>query len=231
MRSIEKPPSGRRRRRGRKRLDLLSIAALLAGTIGLASIGLASASAADDALEHPAARLVDKTTGDVRKALISCGDEGRSACHRAVVSEHIAPIFDTEQMASRLIGKKWRAFPEDRKERFLANFQSLLVCAYASVIERFRDQTMIVRSVESGGDENRVRVSTTIEALADAAPVDVQYSMRKTKDEWLVEDVLISGVSIVLTYRSSFRSEIRSSGIDGLNKRIEKEIMARSCGV
>lgn len=197
---------------------------LLAGTIGGAT-----RAAAD--VEHPAAQLVKETTLDVRKALMSCGEQGRSGCHQAVVSEHIAPLFDTEEMARKLLGKQWRIFPDDRKGRFLANFQSLLVCVYASVIERFRNQEVIVRGIASAEDEKRVRVFTTIESLEDTLPVEVMYSMRDTGREWLLDDVLISGVSIVLTYRSSFRSEIRGSGIDGLNQRIEKEIMARSCGV
>ncbi len=194
----------------------------------LGAIGGANRVAAD--IGHPAAQLVKETTLDVRRALTSCDEQGRSDCHRSVVSEYIAPIFDTEGMAGRLLGKQWKTFPDDPKGRFLVNFQSLLVCAYASVIERFRNQEVIVRGIESAADENGVRISTTIESLDESAPVDVMYSMRDTGQEWLVDDVLVSGVSIVLAYRSSFRSEIRKTGIDGLNQRIEKEIMARSCG-
>ncbi|MBF2758798.1 MAG: ABC transporter substrate-binding protein [Ectothiorhodospiraceae bacterium AqS1] len=226
MRSIENPRSISPFRKALEWIRSLSMPTLLAAAI--AGAGAADRAVAD--LEHPAANLVKETTLEVRKALTSCGDQERSECHRAVVSEHIAPIFDTEEMARRLLGKQWKTLPDDRRERFLANFQSLLVCAYASVIERFRNQEVIVLGIDSPGDQKSVRVSTTIEALADASPVDVIYSMRDTGRRWLVDDVLISGVSIVLTYRSSFRSEIRSSGIDGLNDRIEKEIMARSCG-
>jgi phospholipid transport system substrate-binding protein len=42
--------------------------------------------------------------------------------------------------------------------------------------------------------------------------------MEKTNDGWKVFDVLIDGVSLVTNYRSSFSTEIKNSGIDGLVK-------------
>ena len=35
---------------------------------------------------------------------------------------------------------------------------------------------------------------------------------------WMVYDVLVDGVSLVTTYRSSFNDQIQKSGIDGLVK-------------
>jgi phospholipid transport system substrate-binding protein len=42
--------------------------------------------------------------------------------------------------------------------------------------------------------------------------------MEKVKDGWKVFDVLIDGVSLVTNYRSSFATEIKNNGIDGLVK-------------
>jgi phospholipid transport system substrate-binding protein len=42
--------------------------------------------------------------------------------------------------------------------------------------------------------------------------------MYKNDAEWKVYDVIVDGVSLVTTYRSSFADEIRQNGIDGLIK-------------
>ncbi|MGH8753739.1 MAG: ABC transporter substrate-binding protein, partial [Burkholderiales bacterium] len=40
----------------------------------------------------------------------------------------------------------------------------------------------------------------------------------KTPQGWKVYDVVVAGISLVTSYRSSFNNEINRSGIDGLIK-------------
>jgi len=46
----------------------------------------------------------------------------------------------------------------------------------------------------------------------------IDYSLQKDADGWKVYDVVVDNISLVTNYRSSFASEIRQSGIDGLIK-------------
>jgi len=50
------------------------------------------------------------------------------------------------------------------------------------------------------------------------ATVLVDYEMRKTADGWKAYEVSIEGVSMVVSYRGTFASEIKEKGIDGLIK-------------
>ena len=61
-----------------------------------------------------------------------------------------------------------------------------------------------------------------------AQPIPIDYAMQKEPDGWKVYDVTVDGVSLVINYRSSFASEVRKSGIDGLIKvLVEKNQSAR----
>jgi phospholipid transport system substrate-binding protein len=51
-------------------------------------------------------------------------------------------------------------------------------------------------------------------------PVLVDYSMRKTGEGWKIYDIVVEGVSLVLTYRSEFDAVVKQEGIDGLIKRL-----------
>jgi phospholipid transport system substrate-binding protein len=49
-------------------------------------------------------------------------------------------------------------------------------------------------------------------------PIPIDYAMEKADSGWKVYDVVIDGVSLVTTYRSTFNEQIQKSGIDGLVK-------------
>jgi phospholipid transport system substrate-binding protein len=53
--------------------------------------------------------------------------------------------------------------------------------------------------------------------------VPITYQMHKLDAAWKIYDVAIEGVSLVLTYRSSFAQEIKRSGIDGLIQRLAEK--------
>ena len=56
-----------------------------------------------------------------------------------------------------------------------------------------------------------------------AQPVLVDYSMRKTDKGWKIYDIVVEGVSLVLTYRSEFDAVAKQDGIDGLIKRLAQK--------
>jgi phospholipid transport system substrate-binding protein len=51
--------------------------------------------------------------------------------------------------------------------------------------------------------------------------VPVEYAMWKTPEGWKVYDIVVDGVSLVTTYRSTFDEEIRAGGLDGLIARLQ----------
>jgi phospholipid transport system substrate-binding protein len=55
---------------------------------------------------------------------------------------------------------------------------------------------------------------------AGGKPVQLDYQMRKTPQGWKIYDIVVEGVSLVLTYRSEFDAVVKEQGIDGLIKRL-----------
>ena len=54
-------------------------------------------------------------------------------------------------------------------------------------------------------------------------PVPVDYAMRKSPEGWKIYDIVIEGVSLVLTYRAEFDQIVRASGVDGLIRRMAEK--------
>ncbi len=47
-------------------------------------------------------------------------------------------------------------------------------------------------------------------------PIDYSLYLSKAKQDWMVYDITIDGVSLVSTYRSNFGSQIRRNKLAGL---------------
>jgi phospholipid transport system substrate-binding protein len=61
-------------------------------------------------------------------------------------------------------------------------------------------------------------------------PIQLDYQMRKTEGGWKIYDIVVEGVSLVLTYRSEFDAVVKQQGIDGLIKRLAEKNTPASVG-
>ncbi|MHB1331016.1 MAG: MlaC/ttg2D family ABC transporter substrate-binding protein [Sulfuriferula sp.] len=132
-----------------------------------------------------------------------------------LVDAKILPNFDFNHMTMLAVGKYWpRATPAQRQS-LIQEFRTLLVRTYASSLTAFNNQEIEYKPFRMAPDATDVTVQTQVKQPG-AQPIPIDYSMEKTSFGWKVYDVVIDGVSLVTNYRSSFGSEIRQSGIDGL---------------
>jgi phospholipid transport system substrate-binding protein len=51
--------------------------------------------------------------------------------------------------------------------------------------------------------------------------------MRQTGSGWKIYDIVVEGVSLVLTYRSEFDAVVKQEGIDGLIRRLAQRNTSR----
>lgn len=134
-----------------------------------------------------------------------------------LVEVKVLPHFDFTRMTMLAVGKHWsRATPAQQKA--LANeFRTLLVRTYSSSLSAYKNQTIEYKPLKMQPDETDVTVKTQVNQPG-GQPIPIDYSMEKTPAGWKVYDIAVDGVSLVINYRSSFSSEIREKGIDGLIK-------------
>ncbi|HUW28342.1 MAG TPA: ABC transporter substrate-binding protein [Sulfuriferula sp.] len=161
--------------------------------------------------------LVRTTTQEVVAILKKDKDIQSGDSHKVyeLVDAKILPNFDFNHMTMLAVGKYWpRATPAQRQS-LIQEFRTLLVRTYASSLTAFNNQTIEFKPFSMTPGATDVTVQTQVKQPG-AQPIPIDYSMEKTPFGWKVYDVAIDGVSLVTNYRSSFGSEIRQSGIDGL---------------
>lgn len=181
-----------------------------------------AAPAAEKSAEQSPEAMVKQITDDVLDAIrkdkdLQSGDKKKAL---ALAEEKVLPHLDFERMTQLAAGRNWNAATPAQREKLVAAFRAMLVRTYANSIDVYRGQTMTVvgANVPPGATEATVRNNY---ASPGRRPTPVDYLMRKKDGAWKIYDIVIDGISLVLTYRSQFDGAIRGSGIDGLIRQLQ----------
>jgi phospholipid transport system substrate-binding protein len=174
-------------------------------------------SSASLAYADDATALVKRTTETMLKTL----EARRSEVDRdpslifGMIESGVAPHFDFERITRGAVGQAWREATPAQQRALVDKFKRVLIRTYARSILSYSNEEIRYLPVKPGRQPSSVTVSTEIIAPG-AAPIPVDYRMHSNAGAWKVYDVVINNASLVGNYRTSFSTEIRQGGIDGL---------------
>ena len=132
-----------------------------------------------------------------------------------MIDNIVAPHFDFERITQGALGQYWREADTAQKRELVNGFKQVLVRTYARSLLKYDGEEIRYLPVKPGSKSGRVTVSTEVREPG-AAPIPVDYRLYNNGSGWKVYDVVINNASLVGNYRSSFASQIRQAGIDGL---------------
>ncbi len=140
-----------------------------------------------------------------------------------LVNELVIPRFDFVSMSKWVLGKKsWRSASGAQREQFISEFRTLLVRTYVKALLEYSKQSIEYLPAEKSPSSNLVVVKTKVnQDRAKDVPID--YRMHVSGGKWKVVDVVVNGLSLVSTYRGSFASEIRKTGLDSLISKLSRK--------
>ena len=172
--------------------------------------------------------LVRQVTTDVLEAVksdtgLQAGDKQKAL---ALAEKKVLPHLDFTEMTRLAAGRSWNSAPPEQRERLISAFRAMLVRTYANAIDVYRGQTMMVEPA-------RVPTSATEATVRNRyvspgrRPTPVEYTMRKGADGWKIYDIVVDGISLVLTYRSQFEETARNSGMEGLITQLQDKTKAQ----
>ena len=169
--------------------------------------------------QEAADEVIRKNVNDVLAALKSDKDlqAGDVKKMEKLAEEKILPHFNFPHMTQLAVGRNWKDASDPQKTSLTEQFRTLLLRTYSSTLSQYRNQTIDVKPLKAAAADSEVVVKTAV-IQSGGQPIPIDYSMEKTPTGWKVYDVLIDGVSLVTNYRSSFNTEIKTNGVDGLIK-------------
>ena len=174
----------------------------------------------------------DETPNEVVEsavALFAASLDGRRdelAADRAalyeLIDEILLPRFDRKFSAQAVLAKHWRDASESQRERFIEAFYQALLRRYADGLLQFESDKVKVLPFRGDASKSRTKVRSTVQ-LENGSKVAVDYDLVKRESGWLLFNVAIEGISYVRNFRAEIDSEIRSSSLDAVIQRLERE--------
>jgi phospholipid transport system substrate-binding protein len=173
--------------------------------------------------EVPPDQLVKSVTDEVLDIIRKDKDIKSGSTQRAIdlVEQKVLPHFNFTRMTALAVGRDWRQATPEQQKALTGEFRDLLVRTYSNALTAYKNETVDYRPFRMQPGETDVTVRTQIHQPGARQPITLDYSLEKNGSAWKVYDVVVAGVSLVTNYRSSFATEIRNGGIDGLIKTLK----------
>jgi phospholipid transport system substrate-binding protein len=195
------------------RKSLLAVVFFLLG----ASAALAYAADQRDPLT-----IIEETTSQILQTVDGRREEFTADPEqlRAVVRADLLPLIDLEYSARLILGKAGRGVSKEQLSAFSEAMSHVLINRYADGLLDFRsDEQVEVLPMRGNNTDKLTRIRTRIK-LENGGFAPVDYSFRKTELGWKAFDVMVEGISYVITFRNQIAPRVESEGIDKVTEDI-----------
>ncbi len=144
--------------------------------------------------------------------------EQKEAQVRALLAEN----FDLKLIGRYVVGQSWRTMGEEQQETYLTLFEEYVLRTYSKRLGGYSGQQFQIAGVKSASPEDHV-VNTTI-TRPGAPPVEASWRVQAKSSPYKIVDVMVAGVSMVVTQRSEFGAVIQRQGVDGLIETLRMQV-------
>jgi phospholipid transport system substrate-binding protein len=118
--------------------------------------------------------------------------------------------FDGLAIARFVLGRYWRSASDEERQEFLGLFEDYVVYVYGTRLSDFSGETFRIRSSRTDGDGTIV--STDVFTPGANAPIKVDWRLIPENGGFKITDIIIEGISLMVTQRSEFASVIQRHG-------------------
>ncbi len=137
-----------------------------------------------------------------------------------IVERVLVPHIASNTIARKVMGKYARSASDEQKERFAEAFKGYMIRFYSNAFAEYKDETVDYLSAPEFDGERRVTIKTKLN-LASGQPIPIDYVMQRSGDSWKIIDVVIEGISLVISNRTQFGNSISRDGLDTVIAKLE----------
>lgn len=163
--------------------------------------------------------------GDRATAIFGDGDlsaDMQRQAFRGVLRTH----FDLDRISRAVLGRHWRRASDQERAAYRRVFEDYLVATNTRRLKGYAGERFRVGDARDTGAKGTFVASEFVRPKQP--PVRLVWRLMPAEGSWRVVDILIEGVSMVVTHRAEFQAAIRQSGgrIEGLLDRL-RTVIAR----
>lgn len=138
------------------------------------------------------------------------------------IFELLDPVFDYTLMSRISLGQHWGLLSEKERYEFAKIFEMTLKNSYVSKLDLYDNQAIHIQEAKQI-KQNRIWLYTYIKG--EKENFDIIYKFYpNSKDNWLIYDVDVVGVSIIQTYRTQFADFLQNNSIANLKDKLKSNL-------
>ncbi|MSP51530.1 MAG: ABC transporter substrate-binding protein [Alphaproteobacteria bacterium] len=191
-----------------KRLSRFVYLSLIAFTLTLGTPQESAAQAPNDQAAQFIGALAQNALGALQQPNMTLEQR------ETVVREMLRNGFDVPFIGRFVLGKHWATVTNEQRDEYQRLFGEFVVKTYAARLGGYSGDKFAVTSVRDAGDKD-VLVHTQI-VRPSGPPLECDWRVRVIDGQPRIIDVMVEGISMVVTQRSEFASLVQRNGIEGL---------------
>ena len=165
--------------------------------------------------------LIEEVSAEVLTILSdqSRGDRQKFDALVVLLNEPI----DLDLVGRLILGRYWRTADDAQRQQYLELFRQYALANLASKLHLYQGQSFEVTGAKVVSDKDAL---VTSRILSDGEPpLQVDWRLRQRTDGGLVTiDLIVEGVSLIVTLRSEFAAGIERLGFEGLLAELRQRI-------
>ena len=187
----------------------------------LALLLISGGISANEQLEDPS-HLITAVAGNIFDSINDQRDAIKDNPQIAedIVRTDLLPLMDIQYSARLILGRESRRATPAQLSAFATAMNDLLISRYASGLLEFRSREQIeVLEMKNELNPKATPVKTRVR-LDSGSYALVDYVFRMTDDGWKVFDVVVEGISYIVSFRNQIKLEVSARGLDAVIERI-----------
>ncbi|MEW9808872.1 MAG: phospholipid-binding protein MlaC [Candidatus Symbiodolus clandestinus] len=143
---------------------------------------------------------------------------------RVVARQELMPFVHTRYIGALILGPLFTTLETSQQQDYFQILETYLEYNCAQLLARCHNHRYQIEAEKPF--ENRSLVAVRLYLLQQAAnPLRVDFKWRKNSksQQWQLYDILVEGVSLIMTERQEWSSLFRQSGFDALIKQLQSD--------
>lgn len=169
------------------------------------------------------AREMVRNVGDEVLTVLRDGSLPQAQKFERLVGVLDGPI-DLDLVARLILGRHWRTATEQQQQEYLTLFRAFALDTLASRLHMYQGQEFTVTGARVVSDKDALVTSRILSN--GRPPLDVDWRLRDVEGQLVAIDVIVAGVSLIVTQRSEFGSVVERQGVEGLLNQLRQRVDA-----
>lgn len=128
----------------------------------------------------------------------------------------LSSVIDFQRIARRVMAKHYKKAEPAQHEAFLDAFKRSLLKVYAKALLEYNNERIVILPPRESSSSSNKKQRVDIELYnSGGQKYPITYSMYlNTENQWKMENVIVNGVNIGLTYRNQFARLMKDNSND-----------------